>query len=98
MSDESELLADPEFQRILTLRSRWRWGLSGLLIGAYLLWAVGGIYFPVAYAAPVMGMAIPWGMTVGLVIIALSIVLSIAYVRIVNRLEAEEMLERDKHR
>jgi len=97
MSDESEILADPEFQRILTLRSRWRWGLSGLLIGAYLLWAVGGIYFSTAYAAPFMGMALPWGMAVGLVIIALSIVLSIAYVRIVNRLESQEMNERDKH-
>ena len=50
-----------------------------------------------AYAAPFMGIALPWGMAVGLVIIALSIVLSIAYVRIVNRLEAEEIVERDKH-
>jgi uncharacterized membrane protein (DUF485 family) len=97
MSDKADILVDPEFQRILTLRSRWRWGLSGLLIGAYLIWAVGGIYYSAAYAAPFMGIALPWGMAVGLVIIALSIVLSIAYVRIVNRLEAEEIVERDKH-
>lgn len=98
MGDEAELLRDPAFQRLLTRRSRWRWGLSGFLIVAYLIWGIGGIYFPESYAAPFMGRALPWGITVGLLIIALSIVLSIAYVRIVNRLEAEEALEQEKYR
>jgi uncharacterized membrane protein (DUF485 family) len=72
--------------------------MSGLTLGAYLVWAVGGIYFAEAYATPFMGIALPWGMAVGLVIIAMSIVFSIVYVRVVNRLEAEETREKDKHR
>jgi uncharacterized membrane protein (DUF485 family) len=98
MGGETELLKDPEFQRLLVRRSRWRWGLSGLLIGAYLVWGIGGIYFAEAYAAPFMGIALPWGMAVGFLIIAMSIVLSMVYVRVVNRLEAEEAHEQDKHR
>jgi len=98
MGDEAELLRDPAFQRLLKVRSRWRWGLSGFLIGAYLVWAVGSIYFAEAYAAPFFGLALPWGMAVGLLIIAMSIVLSMVYVRLVNQFEARETLEREKQR
>lgn len=93
MMNESELYRDPAFRRALAVRSRWRWGLSILLIGAYLAWGVGGIYFQNAYAVPVVGTAIPAGMLAGIVIIVLSIVLSIVYVRVVSRLEAEERHE-----
>jgi len=98
MGDEAELLRDPAFRKLLTRRSRWRWGLSAVLIGAYLLWGVGGIYFAEAYAAPFFGNALPWGMAVGLLIIAMSIVLAVVYVRVVNRLEAEETIEQERHR
>jgi len=90
MGDAAELLRDPDFKRILARRSRWRWGLSGSLIGAYLAWAVGGIYFAEAYAAPFMGSALPRGLAMGFLLIALSIFLSIIYVRIVNRLETQQ--------
>ena len=98
MGDEAELLHDPDFRRLLTRRSRWRWGLSGFLIGAYLLYGVLGVYFPQRYAAPFMGSALPWGMAMGLLIILLSIVLSILYVQIVNRIESEESRNREKRR
>ncbi len=96
MGDEAELLNDPSFQEFLARRSRWRWWFSGSMIGAYLVWAVGGIYFAEAYAAPVMKSALPWGIATGLLIIVVSIVLSIVYIRLVNRLEAEESIEREK--
>lgn len=96
MGDEAELLRDPEFRKLLARRSRWRWGMSILLIGAYLIWTVGGIYFADAYGAPFLGMTLPWGMAVGILIIILSIALSIVYVRVINRIEAEETFEREK--
>jgi len=96
MGDGAELLKDPGFQRLLSRRARWRWGLSGFLIVAYLAWGVASIYFPSAYAAPFMSMTLPWGMAAGILIIVLSIVLSIVYVRVVNRIEAEEILGREQ--
>ena len=91
--NESDLYQVPAFRKSLAVRSRWRWGLSIFLIGAYLAWGVLGIYFQQAYAAPVPGTAIPAGMLVGIVIIVLSIILSIVYVRVVSRLVAEERPE-----
>ncbi len=43
MTDESEIIRDPEFQKLLKIRSRWRWGLSGGLVGGYLVYIVAGI-------------------------------------------------------
>jgi uncharacterized membrane protein (DUF485 family) len=96
--DESALLKEPEFHRLLVRRSRLRWGFSGLLIGAYLVWGIGGLYYAEAYATPLAGSAFPAGLAMGLLIIALSIVFSIIYVRAVNRIEAEEFGEQEKHR
>lgn len=88
--DDDKLYHDPNFRQALARRSRWRWGLSALLIGAYLLWGVAGIYFRQAYAAPIPGTTIPAGMVAGIVIILLSVVLSIVYVRVVGRIEVQE--------
>ena len=88
--NEEDLYDDPVFRKALRTRSRWRWGLSALLLGAYLAWAVGGIYFPRAYASPLAGSAISAGMAAGMLIIVLSIALSILYVRVIGRIEASE--------
>ena len=96
MGNDAELLGDPRFQRLLARRSRWRWGLSGFLIGAYLLYGVLGIYVPEFYASRFPGSAMPTGMAIGIFIIILSIVLSMLYVRVVNRIEAAASLERDQ--
>jgi len=98
MGGESKLVDDPGVQRLLARRHRWRWTLSGLLIGAYFTWAIGGIYFSAAYAVPLPGTAIPRGIAVGLLIIIMSIILSIVYVRIVDRIEAGEISAKDSHR
>ena len=94
MGDEARILEDPAFRRLLKIRRWWRWGLSGIVIGVYLAYGVAGIYFPEAYASSFAGLAMPWGMVLGLLIILLSIVLSMVYVRIVNRYHAEH--DRDK--
>ncbi len=75
------------------MRSRWRWSLSTILIGAYLGYGVGGVYFPDAYARPFMGTSLPSGLAFGYSIIFVSIILSAVYVRVANRLEAESVLE-----
>lgn len=94
MSDNEKRLSDPAFQHLLKVRNRWRWGLSGLVIGAYLVYSVAGVYFPTAFATPVPGSSIPWGMAIGLLIIALSILLSILYIGIVSKIELRESQNR----
>lgn len=86
MTDESELIRDPEFQKLLKIRSRWRWGLSSGLVGGYLVYIVAGIYIPDAYAMPFAGSSLPWGIVLGYFIIASSIALSLIYVRVINKL------------
>ena len=98
MGDRARPSREPAFRRLLLRRSRWRWGLSIFLIGVYLAWAVSGIYATKAYTRPFMGSAIPWGMAMGLMIIVLSIVLAIVYVRVVNRIEADETVRLERQR
>ncbi len=86
MTDASELIRDPEFQKLLKIRSRWRWGLSIGLVGGYLVYIVAGIYIPDAYAMPFAGSSLPWGIVLGYFIIASSIALSLIYVRVINKL------------
>jgi len=88
VTDEAEIIRDPEFQKLLKIRSRWRWGLSGGLVGGYLVYIVAGIYIPDAYAMPFAGSSLPWGIVLGYLIIALSIALSLIYVRVINKLKS----------
>ena len=88
MTDESELIRDPEFQKLLKIRSRWRWGLSGGLVGGYLVYIIAGIYIPDAYAMPFACSSLPWGIVLGYFIIASSIALSLIYVRVINKLKS----------
>lgn len=85
MVDES-LLNDPAFRRLIIRRSRWRWGLSGSLIGIYFAYCIAGVYLAEAFGRPFLGSSITWGIVLGYLIIALGIVLSILYIRIVGRL------------
>ncbi len=95
MTDEAEIFRDPEFQQLLKRRSQWRWGLSGGLIGIYLAYCLVGVYFPDAFAHPVPGSSIPWGIALAYLIIALSVFLSILYIRIVGRLLESPFGERE---
>jgi len=95
MLDEAEIFRDPDFQKLLTQRSRWRWGLSGFLIGVYLTYCLVGVYFPDALARPLPGSSISWGIALGYLIIALAVFLSLLYIRIVGRLLEVPLHERD---
>ena len=86
MGNDADALRDPEFQKMLAQRSRWRWGLSCGLIGIYFLYCLAGLYFGEMYARYVPGTSIPWVIALGYLIIALAIGLSILYIRIVGRL------------
>jgi uncharacterized membrane protein (DUF485 family) len=88
VTDDRSKLQDPAFRRLLAARSRWRWGLSISLVGSYLLYVLAGLYVPALYAAPFAGTAIPWGVVLGYLIILMSIVMSVVYVRAVGKLVA----------
>lgn len=95
MTDEADILRDPGFRDMLKIRSRWRWGLSGGLIGAYFAYCLAGIWFSDIYARPVFGSSISLGIALGYLIIALAVVLSLLYVRIVGRLLEESARKRE---
>ncbi len=87
MDDDTRILNDPGFRQLLKSRSRWRWGLSGALVGCYLVYVVAGIYIPEVYARPFAGSSVPWGVVLGYLIITMSMVMSVLYVRAVSRLK-----------
>lgn len=97
MTEPTEVLRDPKFQTLLKRRSHWRWGLSGGLVGSYLVYVVAGIYIPEIYAVPFAGSAVPWGIVLGYLIIAMSIVLSVLYIRVVNKLKGVAVDEQEPH-
>lgn len=86
MSKEPELMNDPEFQRVMKRRSFLRWSFSGVILGVYLLWGIGGVYFADFYAAPFFGNTLPTGLAMGFIIIALAMVMSVIYVRLTNKI------------
>ena len=95
MTDEAEILRNPEFQKLLKHRSRWRWGFSIGLVGSYFAYIVAGIYIPETYAVPFAGSAGPGGGVLGYLLIALSIVWSVIYVRVINRMECDPLDEQE---
>lgn len=84
MNGEADKLNDPDFQRVMKRRSRLRWGFSGVILGVYLLWGIGGVYFADFYAAPFFGNTLPTGMAMGFLIISLAMIMSLIYVRLTN--------------
>lgn len=98
MTEPAEMLRDPAFQTLLKRRSRWRWGLSGGLVGSYLVYVVAGIYIPETYAVPFAGTSVPWGIVLGYLIIAMSIVLSMVYIRVVNKLKSDAVNGQEPNR
>ncbi len=69
-----------------------------LNIGCDLFYIVAGIYIPEMYALPFAGSSVPWGVALGYLLIALSIVLSVIYVRAINKLESVLIDEHESDR
>ena len=86
MTDEQTLLRDPKFRQLLARRSQLRWSLSGLLVIAYFAYGMAFVYSADAMGKPFMNSLVSWGIVIGYFLIAMSIVLSLLYVRIINRL------------
>ncbi len=91
-SDDVSILDDPQFQKLLRRRSQLRWGLSGLLITAYLAYSMAGIYASDLLGTKFMNSSISWGIVIGYAIRALSIVLSLVYVRVIRRLVSSQII------
>lgn len=89
MSDAATIFNAPAFQAMLKKRSRLRWSFSISLIGAYIGYGIIGLQIPDAYATSFPGSSLPWGMALGFILIGASVVMSVVYVRIINRLEAD---------
>ncbi len=89
-SDELSILNDPKFQKLLTRRSRLRWGLTGLLIAGYLAYGMAGIYASDLLGARFMGSSISWWIIIGVSFIALAIVLSLVYIRLITKLYSSQ--------
>ena len=87
--DHRAILNDPAFKALMSKRSRLRWGLTTFLSVAYLGYGLAGVYFPDVMARSFFGTSMPWVMFVGYLLIALSIVLSIGYIHMVNSLILE---------
>ena len=87
---------DPAFQRTLRRRARLRWGFSGFLISAYLLWGVFGVYFKSFYSSPLPGTSMPMGVAMAFAVTLASIVLAVIYVRLVNRMVTDAGGEKDE--
>jgi len=84
--DDVSVLNDPQFQKLLKRRSRLRWGMSGLLVASYLGYSMAGIYASDLLGTGFMNSSVSWGIVIGYAIIALSIALSLVYVRVIRRL------------
>ncbi|MGI9261666.1 MAG: DUF485 domain-containing protein [Woeseiaceae bacterium] len=90
MSNDPELLNDPEFQRVIKRRSFLRWSFSGTILGVYLLWGICGVYFADFYAAPFFGNTLPTGLAMGFMIIALAMIMAVVYVRLTNNISVTD--------
>ena len=81
---------DAGLEAALKSRSRLRWTFSITLISIYLVWGIAGVYLPAFYASPFLGIALPTGIAMAFMIIGLSMLLAVIYVRNVNRMEDAE--------
>ncbi|HNP35954.1 MAG TPA: DUF485 domain-containing protein [Woeseiaceae bacterium] len=87
-TDIDALLQSPAVRRLLLQRSRLRWRLAGLLLGAYLAYAFAGLHATDAMGQPVFGSGVNRAITAGYGIILLAIATSLYYLYAVNRLLA----------
>ena len=81
-----KIVNDSDFQKLLENRSRLRWGMTALLVSAYALYGLSGVWFPEAMSERIPGTSMTWIMAIAYSIMFLAIVLSLFYVRIVGKM------------
>ncbi len=85
-----QIINDPAFQDLLAKRSRLRWGLTGMLVVAYISYMLVGVWYPQLLARPFFGTAMSWVMAIAYFIMLLSIVTALYYVRAIGKLYAAD--------
>ena len=81
-----EITGSKKFQDLLAKRSRLRWGLTAFLVTAYVGYGLAGVWFSDALSRPFFGTALSWIMAIAYIIMFLSVVTSLYYVRAIGKL------------
>ena len=80
-----EILANKDFQRLVSVRRWVSWSFLLFLLGLYLLFSLLSVYSPASLARPVMaGGVVPVGVALGYFILAMTFVITLLYVWIAN--------------
>lgn len=85
-----QIIESPKFNELLAKRSRLRWGLTGLLVSAYVAYGLAGVWFPEALAQSFLGTTMTWIMAIAYFIMLMSVVMSLYYVWAVRKLHASD--------
>lgn len=82
---EKQVLGNPDFQRLVSVRRWVAWSFLLTLLGLYLAFGLMSVYTPEILAAPIVADSIvPFGLVMGYGILGLTFVTTLVYVRIAN--------------
>ncbi len=82
----AQIINDPAFQKLLAKRSRLRWGLTAMLVLAYVAYGFAGVWYPDELSQSFLGTRLSWVMAIAYFIMLLSVLTSLLYVRIVGKM------------
>ena len=75
----------PDFRRLVAVRRRVTWSFLAILLGLYVAFGLLSVYYPAILARPVFADGVvPVGVAMGYLNLALTFVLTVAYVWIAN--------------
>ena len=77
------------FAHLLKRRGRLRWTLTIAIVAIYISYGLLGIQFSEAYGASFFDTSLSWGLVSGFVIMALSVVCSLVYVYLSNKMQSQ---------
>ncbi len=80
-----EIMANKDFQKLVSVRRRIAWSFLLVLLGFYLAFGLMSVYTPAVLARPVFsGGVVPVGIVMGYAILFLTFFLTLVYVWIAN--------------
>ena len=81
-----QILGNPRFQALVRKRNRFAFSMAGLIVLAYFAYILFIAFAPAVMARPVLpGWLMSLGVPLGLAVIALTVLLTVLYVRRANR-------------
>ena len=82
---DKDILANRDFQKLVTVRRRVSWSFLTVLLGLYLAFGLMSVYAPGVLARPVgSDGVIPVGIVMGYAILAMTFILTLIYVWLAN--------------